>query len=55
VASEWETDQGGPARRVYWLTPRGEEHLEEWATVLDHVSRSMGRFVRQSRAALAKG
>jgi len=49
VASEWETDKSGPARRVYTLTPRGEEHLREWMTVLDHVSKSMARFVREVR------
>ncbi len=49
VKSEWETDRGGPARGIYMLTPRGERHLEEWATVLEHVSKSMGRFVRETR------
>lgn len=50
VISEWETEKSGPARRVYQLTANGEKHLEEWATVLEHVSKSMSRFVRQSRA-----
>jgi len=50
VVSEWETDKGGPARRVYRLTAQGERHLEEWAAVLDHVSKSMARFVRQARS-----
>jgi PadR family transcriptional regulator, regulatory protein PadR len=49
LVSEWDTSQGGPARRVYALTPAGERHLEEWAEVLDHVSRSMSRFVRETR------
>lgn len=49
VVSQWETDQSGPARRVYQLTRQGEAHLEEWATVLDHVSRSMARFVKNAR------
>nr|WP_321474770.1 helix-turn-helix transcriptional regulator [uncultured Paludibaculum sp.] len=52
VASEWETDQGGPARRVYKLTAQGEEHLEEWATVLDHMSKSMAGFVTKARVAM---
>lgn len=52
VVSEWETDRGGPARRVYELTPDGIEHLDEWATVLDHLSKSMGRFVRSARQSL---
>ena len=52
VKSEWETDQGGPARRVYKLTMQGEQHLEEWATVLEHVSKSMARFVKETRESL---
>jgi PadR family transcriptional regulator PadR len=49
VKSEWQTDQSGPARRVYRLTAKGERHLEEWASVLDHVSKSTAEFVRQFR------
>lgn len=52
VRSEWETDKSGPARRVYQLTPQGEEHLLEWAAVLHHVSRSMAGFVRKTREVL---
>lgn len=48
VSSKWDTKNTGPARRVYKLTPQGERHLEEWATVLGHVSRSMRRFVRDT-------
>ena len=47
VRSGWDIDRGGPARHVYRLTPNGERHLQEWATVLDHVSKSMGRFVKE--------
>jgi PadR family transcriptional regulator, regulatory protein PadR len=49
VVSFWETEKAGPARRVYRLTAKGRHHLEEWATVLDHVSKSMTRFVRETR------
>lgn len=49
VVSEWATDQGGPARRLYRLTPDGEQHLAEWAAVLEHVSKAMSRFVRAAR------
>lgn len=51
VKSAWETGPAGPARRVYHLTREGEQHLAEWATVLDHLSKSMTRFARQARAA----
>jgi DNA-binding PadR family transcriptional regulator len=50
VKSEWDVDNAGPARRVYRLTAKGEKHLQEWATVLDHVSKSMARFVKATRA-----
>ena len=46
VTSEWDVSGAGPAKRVYRLTPHGEEHLAEWITVLAHLSRSMARFVR---------
>lgn len=54
VVSDWDVDTGGPARRVYRLTPEGEKHLAEWATVLDHVSKSMTRFIKQARSALKR-
>lgn len=54
VVSEWETDRAGPARRVYKLTPQGEQHLAEWATVLEHVSKSMARFVKEAKRSLNK-
>lgn len=50
VTSEWKNPSSGPARRVYRLTANGERHLEEWATVLEHVSGSMSRFVREVRS-----
>jgi len=48
VTSEWDITGNGPAKRVYCLTLHGEEHLVEWITVLDHVARSMTRFVRRA-------
>lgn len=50
VVSEWDVEGSGPARRLYRLTPRGEEHLTEWITVLDHISGSMTRLVKDMRA-----
>jgi poly-beta-hydroxybutyrate-responsive repressor len=50
VASEWETEHGGPARRIYTLTSRGAAHLEEWAAVLEQISHQMARFLGEVRA-----
>jgi len=36
---------GGPARRLYDLTPDGDEHLREWLVVLERLSLSLARFV----------
>jgi poly-beta-hydroxybutyrate-responsive repressor len=49
VVSAWDVDDSGPARRVYKLTAKGERHLDEWATVLEHVSKSMARFVVETK------
>jgi len=50
VISEWDVGKGGPARRIYRLTAEGEKHLDEWVSVLNHVSKSMLRFVREASA-----
>jgi DNA-binding PadR family transcriptional regulator len=50
VVSTWEADDSGPERRVYRLTAEGDRHLQEWATVLDHVATSLDRFVREAKA-----
>ena len=50
VTSEWDVEGSGPARRQYRLTARGKEHLGEWVTVLDHMSSSMTRLVKEVRA-----
>ena len=30
VTSEWDSDSLGPQRRVYQITPAGEEYLKDW-------------------------
>jgi PadR family transcriptional regulator PadR len=53
VTSAWDVAGSGPARRLYELTSRGREHLEEWITVLANMSESMSRFVREARSQTA--
>jgi PadR family transcriptional regulator, regulatory protein PadR len=50
VVSTWDVEGGGPARRLYDLTPAGEEHLREWMAVLERLSLSLGRFVTDVRS-----
>jgi PadR family transcriptional regulator, regulatory protein PadR len=49
VSSQWAIQSRGPARRVYLLTKEGERHLEEWAQVLEHLAKSMTKFVKKAR------
>jgi DNA-binding PadR family transcriptional regulator len=45
VLSRWNIQGRGPARRVYSLTKDGRKYLDEWAQVLDNLSKSMTSFV----------
>jgi PadR family transcriptional regulator PadR len=54
VVSVWDVSGGGPARRIYELTPAGDVHLQEWGAVLDRLSQSLGRFVLDLRATEAE-
>lgn len=49
VVSEWSDESKGPSRRMYQLTPKGEKHLREWVAVLEHMSQSLQRFVKEAR------
>ena len=42
--SEWETSEGGPARRVYSITDAGEAYLGFWAGALEQYRRNMDAF-----------
>ena len=50
VVSKWDVEGSGPARRLYALTSRGKQHLEEWIMVLDHIASSMARLVEEARS-----
>jgi len=44
--SEWETSEGGPARRVYSITEAGEEYLAAWAQACEQYQNVMDSFAR---------
>jgi DNA-binding PadR family transcriptional regulator len=48
VASQWDVQNGGPARRTYSLTPAGDRHLQEWRQVLANLGRALSRFAQQA-------
>ena len=44
VSSNWDTSEGGPARRVYSITEAGENYLKFWASSLAHYQKMMNMF-----------
>jgi len=46
VSSNWDTSEGGPARRVYSITQAGEEYLNFWVQSLDQYQKMMDTFFR---------
>jgi len=46
VSSNWDTSEGGPARRIYSITDVGEAYLNYWARSLDQYQRMMETFFR---------
>jgi DNA-binding PadR family transcriptional regulator len=47
VRSQWETEGGGPARRLYTITPEGGEYLETWAANVRQIRGRMEDFLAQ--------
>jgi poly-beta-hydroxybutyrate-responsive repressor len=46
---EWETSEGGPARRMYSITEAGEEYLAAWAQACEQYQNVMDSFARAYR------
>ena len=45
IASDWEVETAGPARRYYSLTPQGREQLQHGATRLRRMQANIERFL----------
>jgi PadR family transcriptional regulator, regulatory protein PadR len=46
VSSEWKTDEAGPAKRMYQLTPEGERILEYWIAYMKNQAGKLLDFIR---------
>src|SRR5215213_7578309 len=44
--SEWETSEGGAARRMYSITEAGEAYLAAWAKACEQYQNVMDSFAR---------
>jgi poly-beta-hydroxybutyrate-responsive repressor len=54
VRSRWEAQGSGPARRVYELTPKGEEELAAWGAALRRQHALMSSYLRRFRGAVGR-
>jgi poly-beta-hydroxybutyrate-responsive repressor len=45
VKSQWDTNGAGPAKRIYSITPGGEEVLVAWAGSLRRNKKSVEKFL----------
>jgi poly-beta-hydroxybutyrate-responsive repressor len=45
VASHWDTESGGPARRLYRITEDGDGYLAWWVEDLRETDRVLHRFL----------
>jgi len=49
VISSWKTEGTGPAKRVYELTPEGEEALALWAEYMEQQAQKLMSFIKVYR------
>jgi poly-beta-hydroxybutyrate-responsive repressor len=47
VKSEWQTEGSGPARRIYRLTPEGDEALSLWIDYMQGQADNLIHFIQQ--------
>jgi poly-beta-hydroxybutyrate-responsive repressor len=45
VTSHWETQTSGPAKRIYDITPEGEEALELWIAHMELLRDKLAAFI----------
>jgi poly-beta-hydroxybutyrate-responsive repressor len=46
VVSHWDTDTSGPARKIYQITPEGDEFLHAWAVRIKSNMKRLSRFLQ---------
>jgi poly-beta-hydroxybutyrate-responsive repressor len=47
VHSKWQTEGTGPARRIYHLTPEGDEALSLWIDFMQKQADNLMSFIKQ--------
>ena len=54
VSSTWNTQNTGPARRVYELTDQGLDFLETWAVTIQQTQQMLGLFLFEYESLILK-
>jgi len=54
VQSEWQTEGTGPARRIYRLTPEGDEALALWIDYMQKQADNLTHFIGEYHKLLQK-
>ena len=54
VGSDWQRSVGGPERRIYTITPKGQMELEQNAKQLAERRSALNRFLKHHRALTAE-
>jgi PadR family transcriptional regulator, regulatory protein PadR len=47
VSSTWQTEESGPAKRVYTITAEGEDALACWVDFMEQQAANLQRFVER--------
>ena len=55
VTSHWDTAGSGPSRRVYRITPQGEEFLKNWVGDLQEMKDTLEQFLQTYRDSQGEG
>ena len=55
VKSKWDTKGAGPAKRMYRITPQGEEILHGWAITLQKRKASLEQFLNRYQGYYREG
>jgi DNA-binding PadR family transcriptional regulator len=55
MKSKWDTKGAGPAKRMYRITPQGEEILHGWAITLQKRKASLEQFLNRYQGYYREG
>ena len=53
LSSRWDVIGGGPAKRVYSITPKGLECLSRWVETLEAYQKTIALIIEEGQSALS--